>query len=322
MADGPISRRRALSILAGAALATTAGSVAAAAHMTEWRGIALGADARILLGGQGRVSAATAIADCIAEIERLETIFSLYRSGSELLALNETGRTEHASLDLRLVLQQCADLHRSTEGLFDPTVQPLWRLYADWFAGRPDRAAPDARKVAALVEKIGMQHVASDHGRIRLSPGCQLTLNGIAQGYITDRIAELLRARGWSHVLADIGEVRVLAERPDGSPFEVLVRESGLGIALVDAALATSSPDALLFSADERLAHIINPRNGRTASPWRCITVRHASAMVADGLSTALVLASASEMARIARRVGGVTVWATQRDGATEVVMG
>lgn len=322
MADGPLSRRRALSILAGVALATSAGSVAAAAHMTEWRGIALGADARILLGGQGRVSAATAIADCIAEIERLETIFSLYRSGSELLALNETGRTEHASLDLRLVLQQCAELHRSTGGLFDPTVQPLWRLYADWFAGRPERAAPDARTVAALVEKIGMEHVVSDHGRIRLSPGCQLTLNGIAQGYITDRIAELLRARGWSHVLADIGEVRVLAERPDGAPFEILIRESGLGIALADAALATSAPDALLFSAGERLAHIINPRTGRTASPWRCITVRHASAMVADGLSTALVLASASEMARIARRVGGVTVWATAPDGTTDVVMG
>ena len=45
-------------------------------------------------------------------------------------------------------------------------------------------------------------------------PGMAITLNGIAQGYITDRIATLLQDAGMGDVLLDIGEVRALGRHP------------------------------------------------------------------------------------------------------------
>ena len=49
-------------------------------------------------------------------------------------------------------------------------------------------------------------------------PGMAVTLNGVAQGYITDRVADLLRVRGFDNVLVELGEIRALGRHPDGRP--------------------------------------------------------------------------------------------------------
>ena len=69
---------------------------------------------------------------------------------------------------------------------------------------------------------------------------------GIAQGYITDRVVEILRDCGIRRTMADLGEARVLGTRPDGLPWQVgladpddpgRVRET---LGLTDGAVATS----------------------------------------------------------------------------------
>ena len=41
-----------------------------------------------------------------------------------------------------------------------------------------------------------------------------LTLNGIAQGYATDRVVAILRSEGIEHSLVDMGESRALGDGP------------------------------------------------------------------------------------------------------------
>ena len=43
--------------------------------------------------------------------------------------------------------------------------------------------------------------------------GAAITLNGIAQGYATDRVVDVLRARGLSTTLVNMGEIRALGAR-------------------------------------------------------------------------------------------------------------
>ena len=45
-----------------------------------------------------------------------------------------------------------------------------------------------------------------------------VTLNGIAQGYIADRVAELLRDGGIDNVPVDLGEARAVRRHPEGRP--------------------------------------------------------------------------------------------------------
>lgn len=310
----PITRRRALVVLAST-LAFPVMRAAAAEQTFEWRGTALGADARLLLRAESRQRAGEAIAACVAEIERLEQIFSLYRSSSELSGLNRDGKLASPSQDMVRLLHLSREMNRITGGLFDPTVQPLWELYADWYAGDPAREAPPGEVVTEARTRVGIGKVRLETtGGIACDPGTRLTLNGIAQGYITDRVAELLRLRGWRHVLIDLGEVRALDGRPDGGAWQVGIREGGLALPLSDAALATSSGEGLRLGHSGRITHIFNPLTGHSPSLWRSVTAGHASAAIADALSTAAFAAPPDHLARIVRAQDGVRIWATRPD--------
>src|SRR3546814_9816111 len=84
-AGGAIARRRFIAIsgaLAGIALLP--GGVRAASELHHWNGVALGARASIRLLHPDRVEARRIIAAAVAEIERLEAIFSLDRQSTRL----------------------------------------------------------------------------------------------------------------------------------------------------------------------------------------------------------------------------------------------
>src|SRR5690606_33904156 len=123
-------------------------------------------------------------------IARLERIFSLYRADSDLCRLNRDGRHDAPPLELVELLSLAASVSAASGGAFDVTVQPLWLRYAEHFAAvDADPAGPALDDLLALVDWRG---VSVDAGRVALArPGMAITLNGIAQGYITDRVADL-----------------------------------------------------------------------------------------------------------------------------------
>jgi len=297
-----LTRRRFIAISAAAACgAHPALAIAGPSRPVVWRGVALGARAEIRLNVEDRAEAARIVLACRAEIDRLEDLFSLYRAGSAISRLNRDGRLDAPDADLLQLLSSAAAIHRATEGAFDPTVQALWDAYARIHAKFPDDGSGRRQAMMAAHEQlaghIGFDAVAIGPDRIALGrPGMALTLNGIAQGFITDRIAELLRARGLGHVLVDIGELRALDGRRDGSSWPVRIAEPGTGkatartVRLNDRALATSEPLGTTFDAAGRFGHILNPRTGRPAAMRRQVSVTAPSAAIADGLSTAFCL--------------------------------
>jgi thiamine biosynthesis lipoprotein len=292
-----------------------AGGRSAKAELCEWNGIALGADARIVLLADDRDRAAEAIAASMAEVARLEAIFSLFIESSELSLLNRTKTLSRPSMDLRRLLQLCRTVHSATEGLFDPTIQPLWRFYFDWFSGPGRNALPPPETITELTARTGFHHAAISETGVSLPGGVELSFNGVAQGYITDCVAQVLRGLGWTHVLIDIGEVRALGGRPGGLPWQVRIRESGESVPLRNRALAVSAGGALVFSPEHQLTHILNPKTGLSPQYWRYLAVEHASAAVADALSTGFYLADAAGIARAAPRFSPVKVLAEDGGG-------
>ena len=86
--DAP-TRRRAITIFAAAAASAVTGGPALPDQADyAWHGVAMGADATILLNGIEANAARSAIAAAAAEIDRLEDALSLFRAGSELRRLN------------------------------------------------------------------------------------------------------------------------------------------------------------------------------------------------------------------------------------------
>ena len=98
-----------------------------------WKGIALGSGAELRLFGVGRRQAEILINKVLSEVSRLEKIFSLYRDDSLISRLNREGRLKNPPSDFLQLLSISRDIHRLTQGAFDPSIQPLWNLYADHF---------------------------------------------------------------------------------------------------------------------------------------------------------------------------------------------
>jgi len=270
-----LTRRRFLTISA-AAVALPGVAHAGAARWTGW---AMGAAASMTLAGVSPEQGAPVFAEMEAELDRLENIFSLYRPNSALSRLNLDGALPAPPPELLEVLSLCDTLYHLSGGAFDPTVQPLWQALAN------DGNTNAARSL------IGWNGVRHDAGAIRMArPGMALTLNGIAQGYVTDRVAGLLRARGFSDILVDIGEIAAHGAAPDTRPWTAKIAAPGGQIVhrveLRDRALATSAPAGTLLPGGQ--GHILGPTG--QAAHRSLVTVSAPTAALADGLSTALCL--------------------------------
>ena len=275
------TRRRFLTISA-AALGFPSKSMAAPVY--TWQGIALGARATLRLAHPDAKAISARVA---AEIARLEDIFSLYRPKSSLMQLNRAGRLDFPPFELLECLSIAGTVHHASEGRFDPTIQPLWACYAEASA---QGGLPEKKAITRAFLKIGWERARIDSSTIVLEPEMALTLNGIAQGYIADRVAQMLMDKGLTNVLIDTGEFRALGPHPDGRAWPVTLAAGG-EVPLDTRALATSAPLGTTFDEYTRVGHIIDPRTGRpTRSNWREISVSAASAAVADALSTAACL--------------------------------
>ncbi len=276
------SRRRFLAISAAATLLPAA--LRAQTAPLHWAGQALGARASIRID---HPEAEAITARCLAEIDRLENILSLYRADSALSRLNRDAGLEAPPFELLECLSLAGAVHRGSGGLFDATVQPLWALWAEAaVAGR----RPTAAERQATLARIGWTGMRLSPERIGMAPGMALTLNGIGQGYVADRIAALLEAEGLDNILIDTGELRALGPRPDGTPWPARLAEGGM-VPLSSRALATSAPLGTSFDAAGHDGHILDPRSGEPArTAWRAITLSAPSAALADAVATAACL--------------------------------
>lgn len=274
-----MNRRRFLTICAAAALVPGLGARGPAPR-TEWRGVAMGSEARITLMGLDPARAQPLFARITREISRLEGLFSLHRP-SALTRLNRDGRLAGPAPDLLAILSSADRAHALTAGAFDPTIQPLWRALAEGRDPGPARAL------------TGWAGVRFDPAEVRLArPGMALSLNGIAQGYLADKVAGLLRAAGLTDVLVDMGEIAASGPGPGGTGWRAAIADPAGQIrghaTLRDRALATSAPRGTLIGPAGRQPHILAP-DGRPPR-WSLIAVAAPEAALADALSTGFCL--------------------------------
>ncbi|WP_159952340.1 FAD:protein FMN transferase [Rhizobium sp. 18065] len=279
----PITRRRLISI--SAALAILPATARAATHsIRHWTGQALGARASVRLDHPEGEAIAGRV---MAEINRLEDILSLYRPDSALVTLNRDGRLANPPFELLECLSLASAIHKASSGRFDPTIQPLWALWAE-AAARGER--PNARAIEVARRNVGWPMVRLDTSVITMNPGMAMTLNGIGQGYVGDRVAALLEAEGLTDILIDTGEWRALGGRPGGGEWPVRL-ESGERLGLRQRALATSAPFGTTFDQTGKDGHILDPATGMpTPAPWHMVSISASSAAVADALATAACL--------------------------------
>lgn len=297
--------------------ASTASTIHTAQSTHSWTGIALGADASLQITHPDAQTAQELIERCVAEVRRLESLFSLYRDDSAISLLNQQGYLDNPSSDFLTLLDRSKEFSRLTHGTFDITVQPLWQAYADHFTANNNHTSraqtPETSRslhgtartsdldavVQDTLKRVDWRKLDISTQQVRLQqPGMAITLNGIAQGYITDRVTQLLATQGIDHALVNMGEIYGLNPASDEAqhPWQVGLenaRQPGSiinRIPIHNRAIATSGAYGTPFTPDMRYNHLIDPRNGKSSHRYRSVSVVAADATTADALSTAFSL--------------------------------
>lgn len=297
---GPcLQRRRFIAIsasLAVSGLIAPAAQASLTATPVIWRGRAMGADAVITLYHPQINVAEALLARAQSLISSLESQLSLYQDDSALNRLNRDGVLAAAPDALLDVLRVAAQMHSATQGAFDITVQPLWNLYRDHFARTDaDPSGPSPALIAAARARVDARAIHIQSGTVRFAkPGMAVTLNGIAQGYITDQVAQMLRRAGMRHVLLDLGEFYALGPHPQGRDWQIGLRDPQAPgrmmtqTVLRSGALATSGGYGTVFDASGRFHHLFDPASGLPAQHYRSLSIQGPDAARADALSTGL----------------------------------
>ena len=272
-----ISRRRFLAVSAAAAVLPVP-----ALASTDWRGRAFGSDVSLsLTGPRGQVEGD--LADLLTRMREIEAAFTLYDPAGPMARLNGSGQGR-LSLDLERILTTSRRVHAATGGLFDPTIQSVWRALSENL--RPDQSLVD------------LDRVLIDGDTLRLAPGQALSFNGIAQGYAAQDLRQMLADRGYQNARVDMGETATL-----GGPFRLGVEDPDAGriaqVTLAGDCAASSSPAAMQVGGR---AHILHPKGG--APLWSTVTVIGPDATVADAASTAFCLMPLAEMEKAALALG------------------
>lgn len=262
----------------------------------------------IVLPGKPSPQAVQSAVDALDLVGQLEEQLSVFRSTSRLSELNRRAASEPVPVDGDLfeLLQQALALSKATEGAFDITSTPLWRL---WGFAQGKGRVPGEEELAEAVGLVGSHLVELDAARrtVRfLRPGVELNLGAIGKGYALDRCAERLVAAGvdrfllsggYSSMLAKGGRCPGNSRGVPGDGWTVGLRHPlrpELRVAeidLQDEALGTSAASfQFIRQQGRRLGHVLDPRTGRPSERVLSATVVAPGAALADALSTAFAV--------------------------------
>jgi thiamine biosynthesis lipoprotein len=146
---------------------------------------------------------------------------------------------------------------------------------------------------------VGWFRVEFGGDAIRLVPGMEIDLGGIAKEYAADRVAAIVTEAAGKAVLVNLGgDIRAMAGGPERRKWTIGIEEpcrenSAVGeIAIAEGGVATSGDSRRFCVVDGvRLGHILDPRTGwPVAGSPRSVTVVADTCTAAGFISTMAML--------------------------------
>ncbi|MCX7882443.1 MAG: FAD:protein FMN transferase [Brevinematales bacterium] len=242
-------------------------------------------------------------------VEALEKRYSVHLTNSLLFALNTEGRG-FLDDDLVVVWEEAEKYYRLSDGLFDPTVEPLMRLWGFYHTGV--QRVPSPEELKNTLARVGFSSVTRRERTILLH-GRRIDFGGILKGYALDTMAAYLKKKSVSGFLLNAGgNILVWGEKPDHSLWNVAIRHPRRPndviaiFSLERGSVATSGDYERYFMENGvRYHHILNPKTGYPVSHGVIsVTVVASTGIESDGLSTTLFLLGKDKGMHLAERLG------------------
>ena len=293
------------------------------ARLVERARLSMGSDLRLSAWTTDEAAAVSAFDTVFAEFDRLDSLMSVWRDGSDIVRLNAAAgdRPVAVSPETREVLLIARQVSEWTGGKFDVTfgaLAGLWKFdHQDQDDTIPDRQ--EVQKRLPLVDYRALEVNDGAGTAFLRRQGMRAHLGGVGKGYAVDRGADILRRRGVRDFMIQAGGDLYVGGMKDGRPWRLGIRDPRgpadrlfASLDLSDATFSTSGDYERFFVKDgRRYHHILDPGLGEPARGCRSVSIVTDRAVIADGLSTGVfILGPDAGMALIERlpHVEGVIV--------------
>ncbi|WP_256730393.1 FAD:protein FMN transferase [Pseudomonas sp. ANT_H12B] len=234
----------------------------------------------------------------LAEVDQQ---MSTYRSDSDIERFNDlpANRCQKMPAPILELVRVGEQLSQQSEGSFDLTVEPLLNLWGFGPQSREEKV-PTAEALAEATLRVGHAHLRIDGDQLCKDAAVEVDFNSIAAGYAVDTIAAKLVAMGIHNYLVEAtGELKAAGKKLDGSPWRIALEEprddqqvAERIIAVDGYGVSTSGDYRNYFEQDgRRYSHTFDARTVAPVSHnLASVTVINPSALMADGLSTLLLI--------------------------------
>jgi thiamine biosynthesis lipoprotein len=232
----------------------------------------------------------------VNELKRIEQLISEWIPTSDISLVNQQAGKQPVKVHAEVfeLLQRSVKFSKLTDGAFDVTWAGMDRI---WKFDGSMQEMPSEERIRNSVQHVGYQNLIlneKDTTVFLQKQGMKIGTGGIGQGYIADRIKQLLLASGNASGLVNIsGDITSWGKQPDGKPWTVAIinpvnKEKVFAFfPLQDTAIETSGNyEKFVVFNGIRYAHIIDPRTGYPAQGVVSVSVFAKHTEIADALAT------------------------------------
>lgn len=224
---------------------------------------------------------------------------STYKPDSDISKINDGDSTIKVDVMFKEVFELSKEIHKKTNGYFDPTVGTLVNA---WGFGPGEQIHLDSTRVDSLMQFVGFDKVSllSDNSIRKQNTNIRFDFNAIAKGYAIDRLSVLMNEKGIENYLLEVGG-EVVAKGENNikqKPWRVAVTDPEaeqlkIVIDLKNRAMA-SSGNYRHFRVDpvtdKKYVHTIDPitgftKNGKTIG----VNILAENCAIADAYATAFM---------------------------------
>jgi thiamine biosynthesis lipoprotein len=233
----------------------------------------------------------------------LDSSLSIYKLYTLISKFNNEKRGVILDFHLKNVVQKALQVSEDSKGIFDITVMPLVNI---WGFG-PDgniSVQPTRRTIDSILGFVGYKKLKLEgDSLIKLHSKTTIDVNGIAQGYSVDVIADYFDLLEITNYLVEVGgEIRVKGRKQPGNevmkigieaPSENKFRDAVIlkAIGLKEGAVTTSGKYRKFYeSGNIKRSHLIDPRTGfPLKNEMVSVTVYAQDAITADAYDNVLM---------------------------------
>ena len=235
-------------------------------------------------------------APAIAEVRRIESKYTRYRSDSIISRINAAAGLSVVECDdeTAALLAYADRLHAASGGLFDITSGVLRKVWNFRNGGLPRSGA-----LNELLPLVGWNKVVRGNARVFLPMrGMELDFGGFGKEYAVDQAATVLANMGVEHGYVNLGgDMRFLGPRADGAAWSIGIQDpramanTVASLPISRGALATSGDyERFIEVKGRRYCHVLDPRTGMPVSYWRSVSVVAPLALTAGSCTTIAML--------------------------------